>query len=71
MSKDIKQQLANRIRELRKKFGYTQEELANLAGIDYKHLQKLESKTPPAIKIDALEKIAKAFKMSCSELLIF
>lgn len=69
MEKDIRLQLAKRIRQLRKKYGYTQEELAEKTGINYKHLQRLEGKNPPAIKIDTLEKIAKVFKMKISHLL--
>jgi transcriptional regulator with XRE-family HTH domain len=61
--------LALRIRELRKKYGYTQEKLAELADIDYKHIQLLEGKHPSSAKIDTLEKLAKAFKMSLSEFL--
>lgn len=71
MQVNIKNQLAKRIKELRRKFDYTQENLASLAGIDYKHLQRIESKAPVAIKIDTLEKLAKAFNLTCSELLKF
>ena len=71
MVKDIKQQLAARIRQLRKKYGYSQEELASLAGIDCKHIQKIEGKNPVAVKIDTLERLAEAFKLTCSELLRF
>lgn len=53
---------AKRIKELRKKNGLTQEQLADLAGIDYKHVQLLESKDPPSAKISTLDKLAKAFK---------
>lgn len=58
-----------KLRALRKKHGITQEALAETAGIDYKHLQKLESKTPSAATIDTLEKLAAAFKISISKLL--
>ena len=69
METDIKLQLSKRISQLRKKYGYTQHELAEKAGIDYKHIQRLEGKNPPAVRIDTLEKIAKVFNMSCSEIL--
>jgi len=69
MNTAIEQKLAKRIRELRKKAGLTQEKLAELTGIDYKHIQLLESKNPPATKINTLEKIAKALKTTPSELL--
>lgn len=71
MEKNIKLLLAKRIRQLRKKYGYTQQELSEKTGIDYKHLQRLESNNPPAIRIDTLEKIAKVFNTSCSDLLNF
>jgi len=71
MSTDIKYKLASRIRELREKCGYTQEKLAELSGIDYKHIQLLEGKHPSSSKIDTLEKIAKAFKMSLSDFINF
>lgn len=38
----ISQKISERIRELRKKSGLTQEKLAELAGIDYKFLQRIE-----------------------------
>lgn len=63
--------LAKRLRQLRKKRGYTQEKLAELSGIDYKHVQLLESANPSAAKIDTIEKLAKAFKITPSKLLDF
>ncbi|MHC4123959.1 MAG: helix-turn-helix domain-containing protein [Planctomycetota bacterium] len=63
--------MAKRIRELRRKCGYTQERLAEIADIDYKHIQLLESKKPCAATIRTIEKLAKAFKVSPSKLLKF
>ena len=71
MSFDVKDRLAKRIRVLRRKHKLTQEKLAELAGTDYKHIQKLEGNTPPAAQVDTLEKIAKAFGMTVSKLLDF
>ncbi|MFA5388227.1 MAG: helix-turn-helix transcriptional regulator [Candidatus Omnitrophota bacterium] len=71
METSIRTRLAKRIRELRKKKGLTQEELSELAGIDYKHIQLLESKKASAPKVDTLEKLAKAFKIPLSKLLDF
>jgi len=71
MSRDIKSRLARRIRSLRKEYGYSQEELADRAGVDYKHFQRLESKTPVAARIDTLEKIAKGLDVSLKELFDF
>lgn len=71
MSPDIKLKLGKKIRELRKKKKLTQERLSELAGVDYKHIQLLESKNPPAAKIDTIEKLAKAFKISPSNIINF
>ena len=67
----IEKKLAKKLRDLRKKAGLTQERLAELSGVDYKHIQLLESKNPPAAKLNTIEKIAKAFKIKPSELLSF
>lgn len=67
----INKRLAIRIRDLRKKKGLTQEKLSELSGIDYKHIQLLESKNPPAAKIDTIEKLAKAFNIPLNKLLDF
>lgn len=50
--------LAKRIKLLRMKKGLTQEKLADLVGIDYKYIQKIEGKNPPAVRIDTIEKLA-------------
>jgi transcriptional regulator with XRE-family HTH domain len=71
MVQKIELRFAKRLRSLRKEYGYTQEHLAGISGIDYKHIQRLESKNPPAVRIDTLEKIAKAFKLTISELVDF
>lgn len=69
MSKETRLKLGLRMRQLRKKNSYTQERLSELSGIDYKHIQLLEGKRPPAVRIDTLEKLAKAFNISISKLL--
>ena len=71
MNTAINLKLARRLRELREKHRYTQERLAELSGVDYKHIQLLESKNPPAAKLDTIEKLAKAFKIDPSKLLKF
>ena len=67
----IQTRLARRLRQLRKEHGYTQQKLAEKAEIDYKYLQRLEGKSPPAIRITTLAKLARAFRISASELLDF
>ena len=71
MKTDIRLQLATRLKSLRGTLGYTQQKLAELADIDYKYLQRLEGKNPPAVKIDTINKLAKALKVTPSELLDF
>jgi transcriptional regulator with XRE-family HTH domain len=68
---ELRKKLGQRIRELRKKHGYTQEDLADISGLNYKHIQSLESKDPHNPQLDTLEKLAKAFKISVSQLLKF
>ncbi|MDD5080396.1 MAG: helix-turn-helix transcriptional regulator [Candidatus Omnitrophica bacterium] len=69
MAKDIRVLYSERLRYLRKTHGYTQQKLAELANIEYKHVQRLESKKPCDIKLSTLEKIAKAFNISISDFL--
>ena len=72
MIKDIRVKFAKRLRELRLSRKWTQEEVAEYAELAYRHVQRLEStKNPPPAKIDTIEKIAKAFKISPAKLLDF
>ena len=57
------------MKELRKKRGYTQQKLAELADVEYKHIQRLESKNPCDIKLTTLNKLTKALKVGPAELL--
>ena len=69
MRDDIQSRVGKRIKELRIKNGYTQEKLAEVTGIDYKYIQRIEGKDPPAIRIDTVERLAKALKITPSKLL--
>ena len=72
MAKDIRARFALRLRELRVKANWTQEELAEKADLAYRHIQRLEStKNPPPAKIDTLDKLAKAFRITPAKLLDF
>jgi transcriptional regulator with XRE-family HTH domain len=71
MSNDIKVDYSRRLRQLRKKHKLTQQKLAELANVEYKHIQRLEGKNPCDIKLSTLEKLAKAFGISISKLLDF
>ena len=68
---DIKRQLSVRIRSLRKKHNFTQEQLSETSGIEYKHIQKIESQNPSDVKLTTLKKLAKAFNLSLSKFLDF
>ena len=68
---NIRLRIGKRIKELRKKCGYTQEKFSEIADIDYKYLQRLEGKNPPALKVDTIGKLAKALKVKPAELLKF
>ncbi|OGW83327.1 MAG: hypothetical protein A3C47_00390 [Omnitrophica bacterium RIFCSPHIGHO2_02_FULL_51_18] len=63
--------LAKRIKSLRTKKGLTQLELSELSGLDYKHVQNLESRMPDDICLSSIEKLARAFKITPSKLLDF
>ena len=71
MSSTIRLKIGQKIKEIRKKRGYTQEQLAELADIDYKYLQKIEGKSPPALKVDTIDKVAKALKIQTAKLFDF
>ena len=67
---DIRKHISNRVRELRAKRRLTQQASAEAADLDYKSIQRLEAKSPRFHpKVDTLEKVAKAFGISLSELL--
>ena len=65
----IKVRAGRKIKELRERYGITQEKLAEQADIDYKYLQRIEGKRPPNLKIETLEKLAKALKTKPARLL--
>lgn len=71
MASDINVRFAKRLRELRKLHSLTQQQLAELADIEYKHVQALESGKPPSPRLETIEKLARAFKLTCSKLLDF
>ncbi len=56
---------------MRRQRGYTQDRFSELADIDYKYLQKIEGKNPPNLRIETIEKFAKALKVKPAELLKF
>jgi transcriptional regulator with XRE-family HTH domain len=67
----IRIQFALNLRKERLKAKLTQERMAELIDVSTRYYQMLESKNPTAIKIDGIEKIAKALKISPSKLFNF
>jgi len=67
----IRLQFAQRLKEERRKAKLTQEKVAEFIDVSVRYYQMLESKKPTAIKIDTIDKIAKAFKISPAKLLNF
>ncbi|MDX1960018.1 MAG: HIT domain-containing protein [Leptospiraceae bacterium] len=63
----IGRKIGQRIKELRAKRGLTQEKLAEISGIDSKHIQLLESAKPTNAKIGTIKNISEAFGLSLEE----
>lgn len=55
----LKEYIAIRIRYLRRKKGLTQDKLSELAGLEIKHINKIENNAPN-LEIETLEKIIRA-----------
>jgi len=66
---DINRRFGTNLRKLREKHKLTQEQLAQLAEVDYKYIQRLEGKTPSSPSLNIIEKLAKAFGITISQLL--
>lgn len=61
--------LGKKIKSLRAKHKITQEDLAEITGIEYKYLQKIERENPPNITLKTLAKLAQALKTTPAKLL--
>jgi transcriptional regulator with XRE-family HTH domain len=68
---DINRRFGAKLRKLREKHKLTQEQLAQIAEVDYKYIQRLEGKAPSSPSLNIIEKLAKAFKISPAKLLDF
>ena len=66
----IKEQVGNRIKELRKRLGLSQEEFAFKCEMDRTYITSLE-RGKRNVSLENLDKIAKAFDMSLSEFFDF
>lgn len=67
---DIKLSVGKRVKELRNKLGISQEELADLAGLDRTYITSVEC-GKRNISVVNIEKLAKALKVSLSEFFTF
>jgi len=67
---DIKLLVGKRVKELRNKLGISQEELADLAGLDRTYITSVEC-GKRNISIVNIEKLAKALKVSLAEFFNF
>ncbi len=70
MNKQLLRKLAKRIKELRKKNNYTQDDLSDLSNIARSTLGNIETASND-ITFSKLNQLAKAFNMSLSEFLNF
>ena len=68
---NINTRFGKRLKDLRNKNKITQEELACLADLEYKYIQRLESKKPSSPTLNTLQKLTKAFGIPLSKLLNF
>ena len=71
LTPEIRLKFAQRLKTLRKQNHLTQEQMAERLEMDIRYYQRLESNKPGAVKIDTIDKIAKALKISPSKLLDF
>jgi transcriptional regulator with XRE-family HTH domain len=60
--------LAKRLKELRKKAGWSQQKLAEKAGLSYNAITKIEQGAAKRPTIQTMIKIADAFRISLDEL---
>ena len=70
MDKELLQNLAKRIKSLRKQYGYTQDELSYRANIERSTLGNIETAAND-VTITKVNKIAQGFDMTLSDFLNF
>lgn len=66
MGNGIKIRFAGEVKKQRKKRGFTQQELAARADLEYKYIQRIEGKNPPNLRLETAEKLAKALSSKLS-----
>lgn len=67
MINDVNLAFTRALKKLRFEKKLTQEQLAEISGIDYKYLQKLEGQNPSSPALSTLEKLAKGLNITLSE----
>lgn len=68
---NVNKLFASALKNLRKSKGLTQEKLAEMSDIDYKYLQKLESKNPSSPTLSVLEKLSHGLGITLTEFIRF
>ena len=58
------------LKKLRTEKGMTQEELAQVSGVDYKYLQKLEGQNPSSPTLSTLDKLSKGLGIPLADLVV-
>ena len=69
LDKKLSLKIQKLIKSLRKKYGFSQARWAKLSHVDAGHIQRLESSTPVAVRLDTIIKLAKGLNLSVSEFL--
>lgn len=69
MTSDTVKKLAKRLKLLRAGLGLTQEQAARKCKLEYKYYQRYESTKPRDMRLSTLEKIAKGFGVTPSDLI--
>ncbi len=59
----------NKLRSYRISHNYTQEKLAESAGLSPQHIQKLEGKNPSGVTLETIKRLSIVFKITMSEFL--
>jgi DNA-binding XRE family transcriptional regulator len=67
MKETIHQFLRKRLRKLRAKHSLTQEDVAKIAGINYKYYQSVEAGRRNEVRLSTLEKFANAYNLRIHE----
>jgi len=68
MSQDPTDRFITRLRQLRRHYGLTQEQLAERAKLNYKHYQEIEGGRKRDIRLSTINQIAEAFGISIAAL---